>query len=115
MIAEIFPHVLHHEIEFELLPRGARDASRGDCRQTFVQAHICWVNINGHRPTRHGFTVDFQGDVDEVKLMGSNESSVDVNALEQQLEQQKLEQVNQEKIEKARSKQLRNRDRLVEN
>ena len=36
----------------------------------------------------------WEGDVQEVKLMGSNESSVDVNALEQQLEQQKLDAEN---------------------
>ncbi len=36
----------------------------------------------------------WEGDVQEVKLMGSNESSVDVNALEQQLEQQKIDAEN---------------------
>ena len=36
----------------------------------------------------------WEGDVLEVKLMGSNQTSVDVNALEQQLQQQKLEAEN---------------------
>ena len=36
----------------------------------------------------------WEGDVLEVKLMGSNQTSVDVNALEQQLQQQKIEAEN---------------------
>jgi hypothetical protein len=58
MIPQILPHVLDHDLKFELLARWAADAGRRDRGQAFFQIDIGGMNVQHHRATREIFAVD---------------------------------------------------------